>query len=94
MEFRSWIVHLNDGSLDWQDESVDWRGKEQLSGARFNSSNCTAFHLNEVAGLVFPIIGNIAWDIVVFLIVLAAIRQASAEERLWGYDKGLAPIGQ
>ena len=47
---------------------------------------------NEVAGAFIPILGNIVWEITALLIVLAAVRQALAEERLWGYDKGLAPI--
>ena len=50
------------------------------------------FVYNEVAGLIFPIIGNVVWDIVCLLIVLSAIRQALAEERMWGYDKRLAPV--
>jgi RsiW-degrading membrane proteinase PrsW (M82 family) len=48
---------------------------------------------NEVASEILPLIGGGIWDVLCLLIVLAAIKQALSEERLWGYDKGLAPVG-
>ncbi len=52
------------------------------------------FIYNEVAGAILPIAGNIVWDVLLLIIVVAATRQALGEERHWGYDNGLAPIGE
>ncbi|MEM4246635.1 MAG: PrsW family intramembrane metalloprotease [Candidatus Bathyarchaeia archaeon] len=65
------------------------RGRFLLPG--FVTASFMHFVYNEVAGAFLPLIGNIAWLIICLWILYAAVKHALAEERAWGYDKGLAP---